>query len=146
MCHHKAYHRGKGHHHAANWKRNWEQHPMKKHWKQKMKARFQQPPVNVEEQDDQFMLYVFAPGFEKEDFQISTADNIMTVAVDKETVEDSTFWKRKEYEAKGFKRQFELNDKIDTTAISATYRNGVLIVTLPKLEGEETIRQDIQLV
>jgi HSP20 family molecular chaperone IbpA len=37
-----------------------------------------------------------------------------------------------------------LNEKTDTAAIAATYKNGVLILSLPKLEGSETTRQEIE--
>jgi HSP20 family molecular chaperone IbpA len=46
---------------------------------------------------------------------------------------------------KSFERKFELNDKIDKTAIAANYENGILIVSLPKLEGHEIERQAIEI-
>lgn len=146
MCHSKSYHRGRRSHPAMHWKSQWE-HPMKKHWKAKWKAHFQTPPVNVEETDEQYILYLFAPGLEKDDFQISTVDQILSISVEQKETEDNSYWRRKEFHpGKHFKREFELNDKVDKEAISASYKNGVLIVTLPKLEGMETLRQEIEIV
>ena len=44
---------------------------------------------------------------------------------------------------KCFEHKFELNNKIDNTAIAAKYENGILI--LPKLECHETERQAIEI-
>ncbi len=104
-------------------------------------------PVNVQELDDRYELHVYAAGYTKEDFKLSLVDNILTVSVEQQKSEPSekTQWKRREYWQRGFERQFELNDKINADAISATYDNGVLKVTLPKLEDKVTTRQDIEI-
>ena len=106
------------------------------------------PPVNIKELDDRYELYVYAPGLTKSDFQISVADRILTIRV--ESPENSASgherWRRQEFKNRGFRREFELNDKIDGEAISASYENGVLLLTLPKREGFETVRQEIDIV
>lgn len=134
--------------------KNWKQHsgakghyghPAKKYWKERFKAAFNSPPVNVEEDDDKYILHLYAPGYEKSDFLIATIDKTLKISVEKIENEEKTQWRRQEYAPKGFTRQFELNDKVDTSAITAKYENGVLIVSLPKLEGFETSRQEIQI-
>jgi HSP20 family protein len=123
------------------------EHPMKRMWKEKMnaqfKAQFNTPPVNVRETDNSYELYLFAPGYEKSDFIISLTDKVLNISVE-EKHETEGNWKRQEYTAKGFVRQFELNEKTDSTAIAATYKNGVLILSLPKLVGFETERHEIE--
>ncbi len=142
MCN-RAYYKHWKHHHGAKHGHH-HGHPAKRFWKERFKAAFNYPPVNVQELDDQFVLYLYAPGYEKSDFLIATIDNTLSISVKEKQAEEQE-WKRQEYFAKGFKRQFELNDKIDLKAISAKYENGVLIVTLPKLEGFETFRSEIQI-
>lgn len=120
----------------------------KKAWKEKMNANFNAgtntPPVNVRETDNSYELYLFAPGYEKSDFVISLTDQVLNISVaDKKEMEGN--WKRQEYTPKGFVRQFELNEKTNKSAIAATYKNGVLILSLPKLEGFETARHEIEI-
>jgi HSP20 family molecular chaperone IbpA len=54
--------------------------------------------------------------------------------------------KRREFDPRGFKRIFELNEKIDKENITATYQEGVLKIRLPKLAGMETYRKNIDIV
>ena len=81
----------------------------------------------------------------KSDFLIATIDNTLKISAEKPVREDQVECRRQEYAPSGFERQFELNDKVDVSGIEAKYENGVLIVTLPKLEGFETSRQEIQI-
>lgn len=112
-------------------------------WKEQFRASFNQPPANVVEMDDKYELQIFAPGFEKADFIIALTDQNLTVSVEQKEEADTNF-RRKEYTPSGFKRQFALNDIIDKEAIEANYEQGVLIVSLPKLDGFETDRHEIK--
>jgi HSP20 family protein len=143
MHNRKAYYNNACQHQANRFGTQGE-HPLKKMWKEKMNAQFNTPPVNVRETDNSYELYLFAPGYEKSDFVIALTDQVLNISVeDKKETEGN--WKRQEYTQKGFLRQFELNEKTDSTAIAATYKNGVLILNLPKLEGFETERHEIEI-
>ncbi|MFB0908523.1 MAG: Hsp20/alpha crystallin family protein [Spirosomataceae bacterium] len=146
MCNKTAYSRNWNNHFAnklgSHSERPFGEHPFKKMWKQNMHGALNTPPVNVRELDDKYELHLFAAGYVKSDFSIALMDQ--TLKISAETKEVSTDgWKRHEYAPQGFIRQFELNEKVDKTAISAAYENGVLILSLPKLEGFETERKDI---
>ena len=110
--------------------------------KQHANTNGQNPPANVLALDDKYELHLFAPGYEKPDFLIAVIDQTLRISV-KEKVNEEANWKRKEYSPNGFERHFELNEKIDKAAIGAKYENGVLILSLPKMEGFETARQKI---
>lgn len=103
------------------------------------------PPVNVEELDDCYEIQLFAAGYVKGDFKISLEGNTMRIAVEKPDNEESEkrYSRQLQFKPGNFERYFELNDKIDTEAIVAKYEEGVLKVTLPKLAGSETTRQNI---
>ena len=105
----------------------------------------QMPPVNVQETDDNFVLFLFAPGLTKGDFQINVKDNLLTISSQKaeSDLAEALNWRRQEYRPGNFERSFVLNEKVDVANISATYEEGVLKVTLPKLPGMETKRQDV---
>ena len=145
MCHHKAYHSKWGRHHRHKHGCGRGYHRYKKFMDSRFGMGWMYPPVNVKELDDRYELFVYAPGYAKEDFQVKLKDNTLIIAVDREgnEVVDSPNWRRKEFNPREFRRHFELNEKIDKAAISAQYNDGVLLVTLPKLEGFETSRQDI---
>lgn len=136
--------------HSAHHK--WAHHPKFSHcgpgrWKRKgrFRAGWEYPPANVQEYDDRYELFLFAPGLSKADFQVSVVDQTLIISADPPPAEseDAFHWRRKEFRTRAFKRRFELNDKIDTTGITAEYQDGVLRVTLPKIEGYHTSRQDI---
>ena len=101
------------------------------------------PPVNVQENDDHYLLFLYAPDLEKSDFTISLTDRVLTISAPSKDAETQK-WRRQEYTAGGFERQFELNEKIDTEGIEAVYEEGVLKLTLPKLEGFTTSRSEIE--
>ncbi len=108
------------------------------------KGRFS-APVNIEELDGSYELYLFAPGLSKVDFKLSVTDDLLTIAYKKPELvpDESENWLHKEFRSRSFERSFVLNDKVDTENISAKYEQGVLLVSLPKLPGMESARQDI---
>ena len=93
-------------------------------------------PVNVKERQTEYVLEIIAPGFEKEDFEVSLDKNLLTVSGSKKEIGNKEGEKlvRNEYEFKAFKRSFTLDEKIAAESISAQYVNGVLSLNLPKRE------------
>ena len=132
--------------HSHGGKQHWKRHA-KRRWKNRFGANWGYPPVNVEELDDKYEIQVYAAGYQKNDFSLSLQDKILVVSARKAETEEEEgkSWRRKEYTPGRFERHFELNSKIDVEAISAKYENGVLTVTLPKLSGFETKRQEIEI-
>lgn len=131
--HHERYH-----HYSPRGFGKWGRHP---HFQVGRNS----PPVNVEELDDRYELSLYAPGYAKNDFQISLVDNILTVKVEGQENQLDTNWRRQEFLSTGFERGFELNDKIDRNKIEAKYADGILRLTLTKKEGAETIRTKINI-
>ena len=130
-------------------------HPGRRHhghgrhkWRSKMQAFSQgwiSPPVNIQEMEDRYELFLYAPELTKEDFKISVVNRILKIEVDKALGTDDPLvdWRRREYRPEGFSREFELNERIDTAGISAQYQEGVLQVSLPKLEDFHSSNQEI---
>jgi HSP20 family protein len=103
------------------------------------------PPVNIAEKNDYYHLQVSAPGFEKGDFNVRLEGNILTISSEKKEEAKAENEKiiRKEFSAKGFKRTFTLDDKIDAANISAKYENGILHLGLLKKEEVKAVTKDI---
>lgn len=104
-------------------------------------------PVNIHETENEYLLEVVAPGWNKEDFIISLENNLLTVALDKKEapVKETEKFIRREYKFSSFKRSFTVDDKIDADAISAQYVNGVLTLNLPKKEEVKPATKQISI-
>jgi HSP20 family protein len=82
------------------------------------------------EEDEEFVLTVDFPGFEREEIGLAWDDGRLNVAAEHV---DETRGRRRTYH-----RVFRLPKAIDEGDITATYRNGVLEVTLPTAERATT--------
>ncbi|MCC6726901.1 MAG: Hsp20/alpha crystallin family protein [Saprospiraceae bacterium] len=106
-----------------------------------------QPPANIQELQDRYELHLAAPGRNKSDFQLSVQDGVLTVACRNKQEESDLAtqqnWIRQEFRTMNFERQFQLNEKIDAEGITASYTNGVLVVTLPKLASAQSQAKDV---
>jgi len=91
-------------------------------------------PVNIKETENDYVLEVVAPGFQKEDFKINLDNNTLTVSVEKneETENKNEKFIRKEFKQQSFSRSFTIDKNIDAESISAKYVNGVLTLNLAK--------------
>lgn len=79
------------------------------------------------EQDGEFVLSVELPGFEVDDIEVGWHDGRLTVAAEREDeARDRT---------RSYRRTFRMPDRIDDDEIRARYKNGVLDVYLPTLDG-----------
>lgn len=97
------------------------------------------PAVNIKEQDKAFTLELAVPGMKKEDFKIELDKDVLTVSADVSSAsksEDDAVYSRREFKYASFKRVFTLPKAIDKEQINANYTDGVLNLTLPKLEAE----------
>ena len=93
------------------------------------------PEVNISESDEAFHLEFDLPGVKKEDISLDVNDGVLTISADinqekKETKEGYVCSERRSGHVE---RSFNL-EGIDADNIKADYRNGVLLVTLPKVQ------------
>ena len=105
------------------------------------------PPVNIHETKDAYHLELNAPGRNKEDFSINVDNGLLTVGFEKKEETKTEDYKtiRKEFSYKTFKRSFNLDERIDGSAIQAKYENGVLKLYLPKKEQAKESAKQIQI-
>jgi len=94
------------------------------------------PAVNVKENPDNYTVSLAAPGLKKEDFRIDIEGNMLTISCEKEVQEEEKDerFTRKEYDYFSFSRSFTLPEDVKQDAIDARYVEGVLNITLPRLE------------
>ena len=104
------------------------------------------PAVNVIETANDYKVEVAAPGMTKEDFKVQLdADGNLVITVEKqqskeEGSEDKPEAKyhylRREFSYTQFTQTFIMPDDVDKHQIGAKVENGVLTVSLPKLDSE----------
>lgn len=92
--------------------------------------------VNTKETKDGYKIEIAAPGFNKENFKLAVEDQTLTISAEnsENKTDESEKWTRKEFHFAGFKRSFTLPKSVDAENIKAEYKDGILHVSLPKLE------------
>jgi len=92
------------------------------------------PAVNIKELDSQFEIELAVPGMNKDDFEIEVEDGVLSISStqEEEQVNEKGKFTRREFSYSSFRRSFTLPDSVDSTKIDATYKEGVLLVLLPK--------------
>lgn len=103
------------------------------------------PAVDVVEQDDNYLVRVDLPGFDKKDIKISVEDNVLTISAEKnnENKHDQKGYKYCERRSGKFFRSFKLTEGVDGGKITASYKDGVLDIIIPK--KEETLAKTIEI-
>ena len=93
------------------------------------------PAANVIESNDNFKIEVAAPGLTKKDININVEKDILTISAEREiNQKEGEKYSRKEFSYDNFKRTYQLPETVDATNIKATFKNGILEITLAKKE------------
>ena len=100
------------------------------------------PSANLKETDTKLEVELAAPGMKKEDFKIEIEDNVLTISSEKEEEHEESRKKdhyvRKEFSYSSFFRSFYLPESADENKVEASYKDGVLRVSINKKEGSKT--------
>jgi HSP20 family protein len=94
------------------------------------------PAVDIEEHPEGFTIRTELPGMKLEDVKITFADNQLVIRGEKrreEEKKDGNFIRTERVYGQ-FERAFTLSQAVQPERISATYRDGVLEVSVPKAE------------
>ena len=105
------------------------------------------PKVNVYEYDDKIGLIAEIPGLKKKQLNIEVEDSVLTISGDKHNVWDDAKAKilRRELKQSSFKRSFELGELLDGDNISASFTDGILSISIPKLEPEKPKKKSVKI-
>lgn len=102
------------------------------------------PAVNIYEGANEYKIELAAPGLNKEDFKIDLKkDNLSVWAERKVETDGQKDYTRKEFEFNSFARSFVLPEGIDADKISAEYVNGILYITIGKLDEAKNTHKEI---
>lgn len=106
------------------------------------------PSVDLSEDEKNVYVHVELPGLAKEDVKITVDENnVMTVRGEKkreEKKEEKNYY-RLERCFGAFVRSFPLPVEVKADAIDATFKDGVLSITLPKAEPSKPKEREIKI-
>jgi HSP20 family protein len=94
------------------------------------------PKVDVIDRDDEIVVRAEVPGVEKDDLNVSVSDNAVTIKgeTNREEKEEKGDYYRCEISRGSFVRTVALPNYVDTDSVKATFKDGVLELTLRKVE------------
>jgi HSP20 family protein len=96
------------------------------------------PPINIFQQQDDFVAIVELPGVSKSDLTIEAKEGTLRIS-GKKTLdyEDKASIHRRERLAGSFDRTITLPIRIDPDRIKAEYRDGILALFIPRAETDK---------
>ncbi|MCX6357120.1 MAG: Hsp20/alpha crystallin family protein [Candidatus Aureabacteria bacterium] len=107
------------------------------------------PAADVRETDREIIVQCDLPGMEKDKIKVSYKDGALVISGTRDAVKEESgsggFYTR-ERNCGSFERVIPVSAEIKEKEIKAEYKNGVLIVTLPKVEVETKPGTKIQIL
>jgi HSP20 family protein len=109
-------------------------------------GRMESMSIDLVEADGEFVVTADLPGFERDDVDIQVTDHTLRIEAEHEeaTEEREADYLRRERRHESMHRSIRLPDDVDKEAVEARMKNGVLTVTLPRLEAEEARSIEIE--
>jgi len=99
-------------------------------------AEMRVPNIDVIDRDDQIVLRAEVPGIDKNDLEVTVSDNSVTIKgqTKREEKEEKGNYYRCEMSRGAFSRTVALPDFVNSSDAIAKFKDGVLELTMPKLE------------
>ena len=103
------------------------------------------PALDVAEEPGQYLIRVDLPGVTKEDVRVSFDNGVLTVEGERkhEAEQKERSYHRVERSYGKFARSLELGQEVDGQAVKAAYKDGILTITVPKVERAKPKAVDI---
>lgn len=104
------------------------------------------PVVDVYETSRNIVLTAELPGVSEGDIDLTIYDNVLTLKGDRRFEKDvkQENFHRIERNYGFFNRRFKMPCEVDSAAISATFKDGVLKVTIPKKESAQKVHVKVR--
>lgn len=101
-------------------------------------------PTDISDKGDHYLLRTDLPGFCKEEIRLELQEELLTIYAEHsaEAEEKEERYLRRERRYSNYAKSYRLKD-IDTEKISAKFENGVLTLTLPKLEEVKPVTRQL---
>jgi HSP20 family protein len=104
------------------------------------------PAVDIHEEAERFVVRADLPGVKPADIEITAEKGVLSLrgARNFEQRKDDGHYSRVERVSGKFVRTFTLPDNVQTDAIKAAFKDGVLELTIPKVARQEPRRIEVQ--
>jgi len=102
------------------------------------------PPVNISETSNSYVIEISTPGIEKDNIKIKRQGNILTLSYEQQDVKEyeKKNYHRKEFQSRSFSRSLNIPEDSKLDNISSEYKDGILIISIPKLYESKT-KEDV---
>lgn len=98
--------------------------------------------TDIKEHDDNYVISVDLPGYDKENIKVDITDGYLTVSAktDSENNEDEKgkYVRRERYFGE-CSRSFYVGDDISVEDVDASFKNGTLIMEIPKMDSKNEL-------
>ena len=96
------------------------------------------PKVNVYEYDDKIGIVAEIPGLDKKNVTVDVEEDVLIISGDKHGFDsDGGKCITRELKQSAFTRSFNLGEYLDGTKVSAKFKDGMLSISVPKIEPEK---------
>jgi HSP20 family protein len=104
------------------------------------------PAVDVHEEPERYVVQADLPGVDSKDINVTADNGVLTITGHRrsEQRQQQKGYSRLERVEGSFLRRFTLPDNIQADAIRAEHHNGVLHVTIPKVQAPQPRRVSIE--
>ena len=103
------------------------------------------PPVNIFEKGGDLVLVAELPGIKKEDLQLQVKGNTVRIAGERViNYGENISYHRIERNSSKFDRTLKLPINVEADQIKAEYKDGILVIFLPRAEADKPRRITIQ--
>ena len=101
--------------------------------------------MDIKEEEQQFVIHVDVPGIDPKAVEVFMENGVLTIKGERQSEsQQNGNYKRVERVYGSFYRRFSLPDTADAEGISATGKNGVLEITIPKKAAAQPRRIEIK--
>lgn len=96
------------------------------------------PRVNVISKEDSLVVEAAVPGMKRKDIDVEVHNGVLTIRGSSNQIkEDDGKHLRREIKRSSFSRSFNLSDELNAEKISGSLEDGILKITIPRLEKIE---------
>lgn len=98
--------------------------------------------TDIQEKKDEYIIDIDLPGYDKENIKMSIEDGYLviqaTTTSESDEKEEGKFVRRERYSG-SCSRSFYVGDEIQVEDVSASFKNGILKITIPKKEEKKEL-------
>ncbi|MCI0511725.1 Hsp20/alpha crystallin family protein [candidate division KSB1 bacterium] len=97
------------------------------------------PKADLEETGDAFIVHTDLPGLKKGDVKVTLHNQVLTISGERKSESEKKMknFHRVERTYGSFQRSFSLPGAVESEAVTADYKDGVLTITVPKSEASK---------